>query len=174
MVSFCREVLYYSLYENRRVIEKRLLHAGSASGAHALRSCMNINGILAARSRNADSRHNSLAQHPSSLTWGHPHAHSTAVCSLHGGSGTIAHALTTLSRTQGSSLIAPLTHHFTDGQFCDHTRRRPISGQRKHASRSRSRPKSHRLSEPSPLVGAYHHATTARDLRARHSSRLSL
>ena len=79
--------------------------------------------------------HVTLAQHPSSLTWGHPHAHSTTVCSLHGGNGKIAHALTTPNRTQGSSLIAPLTHHFTDGQFCDHIRRRPISGQRKHASR---------------------------------------
>ena len=170
ILSFCREVLYYSF------VSLKSGYYMLSRGAHgALRSCMNIlkehlNGILAL-ARNADSRHSSTT---SVIPYLHgaipmPIALLCAACTAATAPSPMRSPLPTEHK------VAPLTHHFTDGQFCDHTRRRPISGQRKHASRSRSRPKSHRPSEPSPLSA---HTptmpTTARVLRARHSSRLSL
>ena len=104
-----------------------------------------LNGILAL-SRNADSRHSNTT---SVIPYLHgaipmPIALLCAACTAATAPSPMRSPLPTEHK------VAPLTHHFTDGQFCDHTRRRPISGQRKHASRSRSRPKSHRPSEPSP------------------------
>ena len=110
ILSFCTgEVLYSSFVSLKSGYYMR------SRGAHgALRSCMNISTAYS-HSRNADSRHTSTTSRPSSLTvaWGHPHAHSTTVICvqpartvvlwLHGGNGTIAHALTTPNRTKGRS-----------------------------------------------------------------------
>jgi hypothetical protein len=144
ILSFCREVLYYSFVSLKSGYYMR---SRASCGAHgALRSCMNISTAYSHFVTKADSRHSSTT---SVIPYLHgaipmPIALLCAACTAATAPSPMRSPLPTEHK------VAPLTHHFTDGQFCDHTRRRPISGQRKHASRSRSRPKSHSRASPHP------------------------